>query len=263
MKFLFPPTLCALFLLFTACTYDQVIVPETCDLPLELTVASVTPSSCGLVTGSIVVNVSGGNVANGAVSFQLGDATAQTSPEFSGLTAGAYVLTATQGACSTSLEFTVDNAVGLNATAMVLPSGCTSPSGQIEVGTTDAIGVVNYSLDGGPVQTNNVFTQLSPGEYEITATDESGCTVTLTAKIVSDVAFAQVETIVANSCAVSGCHAGNVSPDFRNPQTILDRAERIRSRTGNRSMPPSSSGRSLSDTQIDAIACWVADGAPE
>ncbi|MEO0732756.1 MAG: hypothetical protein AAFZ52_07980, partial [Bacteroidota bacterium] len=139
-------------LLLTACTYDQVLVPETCDLPLELTVASVTPSSCGLATGAVTVSVTGGNVADGDITFELQDGTTQTSSEFSALTAGAYTLTATQGVCTATVNFTIDNAAGLNATAVVLPSGCTTPSGQIEVATTDAIGAVEYSLDGGPAQ---------------------------------------------------------------------------------------------------------------
>ncbi|MEM6770077.1 MAG: hypothetical protein AAF597_05785, partial [Bacteroidota bacterium] len=220
------------------------------------------PSSCGLATGSILAEITSGDPASGEITFSLDGTDFQPVAAFDNLTAGAYTLQAKQGVCSAELDFSIGNAAGLNATVAVTPSACTTPSGSITVATTDAIGAVNFSLDGGSTQTDNTFRDLSPGEYEITATDASGCTVTLSATIISDVVFAQVESIVTNSCALSGCHAGNVSPDFRETQNIISRAERIRARTGNQSMPPPSSGVTLTSAEINAIACWVADGAP-
>lgn len=257
-------SLCFSLLLFiSACTYDQVMAVETCLEPLTIALADNVPSSCGLSTGSIIAEVTGGDLSAGEITFSLDGTNFQSDLGFSGLTAGAYTLQALQGPCTTALNFTVENSEGLNATIAVMPSACTVPSGSITITTSDASGAVSFSLDGGPEQSANTFSDLSPGEYEITAADASGCEITLSAKVVSDVVFAEVETIVTNSCALSGCHAGNVSPDFRDAQNIIARADRIRARTGNQSMPPSSSGITLTDAQINAIACWVADGAPE
>ncbi|MEM1358014.1 MAG: hypothetical protein AAGF89_07440 [Bacteroidota bacterium] len=252
-----------LLLLTTRCTYDQVVVVATCDNDLVLEVLERIPSSCGIASGSVLMGVSGGSAAAGAISFRIEGLGTQTNPAFTNLAAGAYTLIVEQGACTASLDFTIENAAGLNATAVALPSDCGNASGRIELTTSDGVGSVQFSLEGGPVQTEAVFENLSPGEYQLTATDEIGCEVTLQAKVLSNVAFAEVETIVTTSCAISGCHAGNVSPDFRVRENILGRANRIRARTGNASMPPPSSGGSLTEQQINAIACWVADGAPE
>ncbi|MEL6721436.1 MAG: 2-polyprenyl-6-methoxyphenol hydroxylase, partial [Bacteroidota bacterium] len=60
---------------------------------------------------------------------------------------------------------------------------------------------------------------------------------------------------------ISGCHAGNVAPDFRDKETIINRSGRILARTQSKSMPPPSSGASLSNEEIESIECWVSDGS--
>lgn len=251
-----------LLILPTACTYDQVEVIETCDNNLLLTITGQAASACGLASGSLVAAVSGG-AAGVPLEYSLNGADFQESNTFTDLAAGSYTLTAKQGACIATLDVVVENSEGLNATAIGVPSDCGSASGEIMVSTSDAGGAVSFSLNGGPGQPEANFSGLAPGDYQVTARDAIGCEVTLEVTITSTVAFAEVETIVTTNCAVSGCHAGNVSPDFRDRATILSRASRIGARTGNTSMPPASSGRSLTQAQIDAIACWVADGAPE
>ena len=67
-----------------------------------------------------------------------------------------------------------------------------------------------------------------------------------------------IAPIIENNCAISGCHGGNISPDLRNFSTIQARANRIKIRTQNRTMPR---GRSLTQMEIDQIACWVDGGA--
>lgn len=251
-----------LLLLPFACTYDQVEVIESCDNDLILTVADQVASACGLASGSLTAVVSG-RTTDVPLEYSINGADFQESTGFTELAAGSYTLTARQGPCSTTLDVLIENSEGLNATAVTVPSDCGSASGEIMVSTSDAGGAVSFSLNGGPGQAEATFSGLAPGDYQVTARDEIGCEVTLEVTIASTVAFAEVETIVTTSCAVSGCHAGNISPDFRVRANILDRAGRIGSRTGNATMPPASSGRSLTQAQVDAIACWVADGAPE
>jgi hypothetical protein len=65
---------------------------------------------------------------------------------------------------------------------------------------------------------------------------------------------------MANSCAISGCHDGSVSslPNFSNLSVIQANASMIKSRTQSGNMPKTGS---LTQNQIDLIACWVDDGA--
>ena len=70
-------------------------------------------------------------------------------------------------------------------------------------------------------------------------------------------------TIQAN-CAVSGCHVnGQQLPTLETYDQIAANASKIKTRAGNGTMPPSSSMYSLTQEEIDDIACWVDAGAPE
>lgn len=70
-----------------------------------------------------------------------------------------------------------------------------------------------------------------------------------------------IQPIIQNNCAVSGCHVSNTSQaDFTKNEIIESNANSIKSRTSNGTMPPPGSGLTLSKKQIDAIACWVDNG---
>jgi len=73
------------------------------------------------------------------------------------------------------------------------------------------------------------------------------------------VSFLQsVSPIIQRSCAVSGCHAGDQPPDWRVFSNIQDKAQLIKIRTQNRTMPKIGT---LTQEEIDLIACWVDQGA--
>jgi hypothetical protein len=61
-------------------------------------------------------------------------------------------------------------------------------------------------------------------------------------------------------CALSGCHDGRRRPDLRLYERAKFYAKAIKSKTQDRSMPFEGS---LTQEQIDVIACWVDDGALE
>lgn len=67
-----------------------------------------------------------------------------------------------------------------------------------------------------------------------------------------------IKPIIEENCAIAGCHNGSQNPDLRSFTEITSNKERIRIRTSQRSMPL---GRTLTQAQIDAIECWVEQGA--
>ncbi len=76
---------------------------------------------------------------------------------------------------------------------------------------------------------------------------------------------AVIEPILAENCILSGCHDGsNPSlPNWNLFENVQANAAGIKERTGNRTMPPSNSGKILSAMEIDNIACWVDGGAQD
>ncbi len=250
--------LLALFII-PACTYDRLEFQPDCTGVLVLELVEVQASTCNQDVGSIEVQLAG--APNDDARFSLDGQNFQADGRFENLAAGSYTVIVEGEGCSASIEAQVENAAGLNAVANITASDCGDSNGSIAVATENANGAVSYKINDGPAQSEEVFRNLAPGDYVITVSDASGCEISLGATVNSNIAYAAIETIINSSCAVSGCHAGNVSPDFRDKNNVLNNAGRIKSRTSARSMPPSSSGIELTTDQIEAIACWVDDGA--
>jgi len=248
---------------FTACTYDQFAPAGGCDTPISLELITVEPASCEFASGAISVRITNSEERDAAAEFSLDGITFQSSGEFGGLSAGSYNVRVKSGPCTAELPVTVENIDGLNAELILLPSDCGANTGTISVNVNGAVGAVEFSLNDGPGQASADFTGLAPGEYTVKVSDAAGCNLELQGVIASTIGYDNVESIITQSCALSGCHAGNVSPDFRVKDNIIAQSNRILSRTSARTMPPNSSGITLSEAEIDAISCWVADGAPE
>jgi len=244
----------------SACTFEQVEAPIDCSLLQEITLLNTTPSSCGGASGSIEVAAKLANDFDGMILYSINGGEEKADARFENLLAGTYEIQASlEGACSQSLTVLIENSDGLNISVATLPSVCGNASGQISITPNDAVGTVKYSLNGNAAQTQPIFTNLSPGIYALKVTDDTNCEVSQELKVNSTVKTEEVQAIISTNCALSNCHGGNISPKLSSTSTIEQFAKRIGQRTGNKSMPPPSSGLSLSDADIQTIACWVFD----
>lgn len=247
------------FIVFWSCTYEKEPIPDECLGNIVLSLDSKVDSSCGGSDGSISLNTDGGD---GFYTFSINGGAAQASPIFNSLSAGSYNIIASDGICSAEFSIEILNADGVNATVQASQSSCNNSTGSIAVNATDGIGPYEYKLGTGSYQSSASFNSLAPGNYVVFVKDATGCEVELQTRVKSDVVFGSIKAIIQTNCAVSGCHNGTQDPDFTNNNIIVSNANRIQSRTTVRTMPPSSSGLSLTQSEIDQIACWVADGAP-
>jgi hypothetical protein len=159
------------------------------------------------------------------------------------------------------LEAVVQNADGLNITVASTIAGCGTANGTITINPVGGEAPLLYSINNGGFQSKNVFEGLSNGTYIMTAKDATDCQVTQEVEVLAGTSSTDIKSIIETNCAVSGCHAGNVSPDLRNLTNIQNQAGRIQIRTGSKTMPPASSSFSLTEGEIAAINCWVEDGA--
>jgi uncharacterized membrane protein len=80
-----------------------------------------------------------------------------------------------------------------------------------------------------------------------------------------EISFSQdIKPIIQTNCAIANCHVdGRQLPSLETFEQIQANAQRIKSRTGNGTMPPPTSGKSLSESEIELISCWVDAGAVE
>ena len=141
--------------------------------PIDLSNSNIFEASCGGADGSIVVNVSGGA---GNYNYQW-DASAgnATVDNVSGLEAGAYSLTvADANGCLSSMTYSINNADGPVITEdLIIQPHCSGNGGSIEVSVTGGSTPYSYSWDSG--QGSEDISGLTPGNYQLTVTDDAGC----------------------------------------------------------------------------------------
>lgn len=248
----------ALLALFNACTYNEKVGPADCDLNSDLVLVANEETQCDQASGRIEV----ASQSNAEARFSLDGNNFQDSGIFNGLAAGTYTVTAQYpDGCLATLDVAIENEDGVNMTVETSNAGCDRDDGSIEIIAQGGVSPYRFSVDDSGLKDDNIFAGLPSGQYTARVVDASGCEVTQIVTLSSGVSFsADIQPIIATNCAVTGCHAGNISPDLRNASTIGNRSGRIRARTSNKTMPPPSSGITLSDEEIQRIACWADEG---
>lgn len=136
---------------------------------------------------------------------------------------------------------------------------CGVPSGSITVAVTGGNGNIQYKLDDGPFQTSPAFNSVRPGVHTVTARDALNCETSGQTVIASGISFKdEIQPIILKSCAIPQCHDGSGNIDYRVFENLKKNPADIKSRTQSKNMPKTGS---LTDDEIEKIACWVDDGA--
>jgi len=149
-------------------------------------VEKTDPTCFGYSNGEIVVLATGGlppyEYSNNGGDFS-------TNNIFSNLPAGTYTITVMDDFGDTDdISVTLEEPNELIGTVFsVIDNNCPDDeNGEIEVegsGGTSAYGEYKYSLDGGPLQSTGLFTNLANGEYIITIYDDNQCFVEIEEEI--------------------------------------------------------------------------------
>lgn len=226
--------------------------------------AVTNATSCTTNDGSIRVSVSGGKDPH---SFFLNDLPIETTGQIDNLSAGVYsVLVKDANNCTASLNNIVIVAEDFSFTAnLQANTSCLSGNGSVTIEVTSDNSPYTFKLGTGDFTTENSFLGLTTGNHVIAVKDNNNCVVTLTVTIPQGSTgtswINDVKPIMDKSCAISGCHNGvSRSNDFRQYDAAKSFAQTIKAKTKDRSMPFDGS---LTQNQIDIIACWVDDGALE
>ncbi len=153
------------------------------DAPVEVipAIESVVYNCTGNVPGNIVtVSVNASAVGN--VQYALDGGTYQTSNIFINVPAGNHTISVqhTNG-CTKTVVVNIDNNQPLNATLSNVQNVlCTGAStGSVTVDVTGGTGTIEYAISPNlsTFTTNNVFTNLAAGTYDIIVRDGIGCSV--------------------------------------------------------------------------------------
>lgn len=248
--------------IFTNCSESEdpaTVDCSTSDLIVGFT--STDPSSCSEKNGSIAPSISGGN---GPYQYKLDGQPFQASSNFENLGAGIYQLNVKdQSGCERSVSVVLKSPESnLSANLETTDSGCNLENGAIIIEPTGGMAPYTYRLNDGPSTTTNAFFSLASGNYKVDITDNTGCSTTQTVRVSNGVKFGtSIKSIIETNCALTGCHLDQGNITFAVFANIQVRTADIIARIQSGNMPKN--GPRLNQTDIDAIVCWVNDGALE
>ncbi|MEQ8702852.1 MAG: GEVED domain-containing protein [Phaeodactylibacter sp.] len=154
----------------------SVNVPQTTSITLSF--IRNNPDCAGANDGALTLIVNGGQ---SPYTFEWSNGS--TGQSQSGLGAGAYSVTVTdQNGCQTSSTISLTAPVALNAQATSTDATCTgAANGVASVSVTGGTGSYTYAWNNGG--TTNIISGLNPNVYQVTVTDQNGCTVVASTEV--------------------------------------------------------------------------------
>ncbi|MBL7856567.1 MAG: SprB repeat-containing protein [Cyclobacteriaceae bacterium] len=258
--------LSSITLLLSCVSHDlnRTIDCDQANLAIETT-AIVPATSCGTEDGSITVVGSGGKQP---FTYILPGTPSRTSTNgvFQNLSAGLYSVTLRdKNGCEKVLDYILIGATQFDASFTLTEDNlCLEDNGGIKVAVAETNGPYAFKLDAGEFTASAIFTEVKSGKHFLTIRDSDNCEVVLEVNVPrgnTGVSWAtDILPIMTNSCATTGCHNGIDRMDWRIYANAKTHAADIKKRTQDKSMPFNGG---LPQNQIDLIACWVDDGAPE
>ena len=153
---------------------------------LSCTTAFTNETDCLVDDGTITATAAGGTAP---YSYSLNGAAGQTTGAFTGLGAGSYVITITDGqGCETECEATLTTpeapVCDITSSTDVTCNG--GSNGELTATGTAGNAPLEYSIDGAAFQASGTFTGLTAGVYTVTVRNQgntmctSTCSVTIT-----------------------------------------------------------------------------------
>jgi gliding motility-associated-like protein len=150
-------------------------VTLTAPTPFTLNQGAIVPADCGSTNGSATVNVAGGS----GNFVYLWSPSGGNSATANNLTSGNYIVNVTdnESGCLETLSFIIPSVGGptiLNTTP-INPLCNGASTGSILVLAASGTEPYQYSINNGTFQTNNLFSNLTAGDYDIVVTDANNC----------------------------------------------------------------------------------------
>lgn len=249
-----------------ACAYNDLSESVDCsqsDLAVALE-SKQDVSGCKAIDGKLKVIASGGL---GPYDFSLNAGTFQTNPEFLDIGPGSYTVVVKDSRnCENSVQIEINaaNSTLDGTVSATQDSQCSGNNGAITITGSGGVAPYQYQFGTSGFSASNSLTNLASGQYTIIVKDAIDCQKTINVIVPrgkTGVSYINdIKPILDASCNSSSCHGSSTgSRDWTTFDKVKANAINIKTRTSNKSMPIG--GLTLTQAQIEKIACWVDDGA--
>jgi hypothetical protein len=237
------------------------VVDDCSSSTVEITLQNIAAaSSCEVPDGMVTVLASGGVPP---YSFDMAELVSFDG-HFNGVRSGSYTVSVHDAeGCEASLHNIVVNASNFSFEPQVVDdSDCLSGNGSISLTVTAGTPPFEYNFQNNGFTSVSAFSGLEPGDYQVVIRDSEGCSAHLSLTVGQGNTGVSWQTdilpLVEMKCALTGCHNGRSEVDLRIYDEAKAHAAEMKSLTQDGSMPFDGS---LTQEQIDLIACWVDEGA--
>jgi len=190
---------------------DTVVKPTSNGLTLALT----SPT----YAGGYNIRCNGGS--DGSISLAVSGSTGPytylwnngaTTQNRTGLTAGTYIVTVSNGGCTNSNVITLTQPSALVATASGVNPSCGSSNGSATVTASGGVAPYSYSWNTAPVRTTASITGLATGVYTVTVSDANGCTKTAVVTLTNSSGIGVSGIITDAKCNGSATGSIDITP---------------------------------------------------
>jgi gliding motility-associated-like protein len=166
------------------------------------TATSINASCATATNGSITVNASAGQAP---YSYAINGGAFQSSNVFGGVAPGSHSIQVRDASnCLFSFTHTVGADAGVTATTSTTPATCaTANNGSVTITPSGGASPFSYSVDSGPAQTSNVFSNLSVGNHNYQVLDAANCSFTGTFTITAGAGITATATTTNAACGGS------------------------------------------------------------
>jgi hypothetical protein len=219
-------------------------------------------TQCDISNGAITLAATGGKPP---YEFSLNDKSPQSTGVYTDLTSGTFQISVKDASrCEKKIEVVIEApASSVQAIAKVTHvSGCGATNGSIEIQASSGNPPYHYKIQSESFRDNSKFQNLAVGNYSVIVRDASGCETSVSVFVAqgsTDVSYkSEIHPLLTAKC--KNCHSagGSGGLNITDFDLTKNKAQKIKNRTGNGSMPP---GAPLTQAEKDLITCWVNDGA--
>jgi len=178
---------------------------------LAVTYNIINTTCVGATNGSITVNPPNGTPP---ITYSINGGPFNSTNVFNNLAPGTYFISTHDAAgCQANLiPVTVNAGPSITMTTSATQTSCPgAANGSITITGATGTAPYQYSINGGPYQSNNTFTGLLAGTYFISLIDASGCTVTFIPVTVTDGPSNVTGTATSTPPSCSGAINGTIT----------------------------------------------------